>query len=136
MGLVGKSLYADKVKKKVRCPFTFSSSNEKKKKEPTLIELAEERFGKDRNLIMHLKTFLSSCAQKRQLPTRLAWSMQLQLLEKFPEEERAKQVTTSIMRGYRAIAYEGNLEKYKGTCQHKISMEKEDEENIVKEIAY
>lgn len=131
MGLIGKSLYNKQIK--FRCPFTFDS-NEKKRKEPTLIELAEEKFGKDRNLILHLQTFLNSCTQKRQLPTRLAWSMQLQLLEKFPEEERAAQVVASIRNGYRAIAYEGNLKKY--TRTDKISHEKEDEKNIIKNVAY
>lgn len=116
---------------KIKCPFTFSE-NKRKKKGPTLIELAEEKFGKDRNLIMHLQTFLRSCAEKKQLPTRLAWSMQLQLLEKFPESERAKQVVRSIMNGYRAIAYESNLKK----CTSTISLEKETESNIIKDIAY
>lgn len=133
MGLVGKSLYSKNVKKKVRCPFTFSNTKEKKK-EPTLAQMAEEKFGNDRNLIMHLKTFLSNCAQKHQYPTKLSWGMQLQLLERFPEEERAKQVTKSIMNGYRAIAYEGNLKKYEGEYQE-VSLKKEKEENIVM-IAY
>lgn len=130
MGLFGQNLYVKQAK--IKCPFTFSSEGEKKKKEPTLIELAEEKFGKDRNLILHLQTFLKSCAEKKQMPTRLAWSMQLQLLEKFPEKERARQVVRSTMNGYRAIAYESNLKK----CSNIISMEKETESDIIKDIAY
>lgn len=130
MALFGNNIYEGKIK----CPFSFSSTSEKKEKEPTLKELAEEKFGEDRNLIMHLETFLHEQSKKKQLPTRLAWSMQLKLLEKFPKEERAKQVVSSIMKGYRAIAYEGNLNKYKKEIGD-VGLDKEKEENIVK-IAY
>lgn len=132
MALFGNNIYIEKIK----CPFSFSMSTEEKKaKKPTLRELAEEKFGDDRKLIMHLEMFLKEWADKKQLPTTLAWNMQLQLLEKFPKEERVKQVVSSIMKGYRAIAYEDNLKKYNESLKE-VSREKEDEKEIVTSIAY
>ena len=132
MALFGNNIYAEKIK----CPFTFSkSTTEKKAKEPTLKELAEERFGDDRKLLMHLETFLHEWAKKKQLPTTLSWTMQLQLLEKFPKEARVEQVVSSIMKGYKAIAYESNLKRYKEQPKE-VSREKENEAEIVTTVAY
>lgn len=129
MGLFGQNLYD--AHPKIRCPFTFSEK-EPRKPQKSLIDMAEEKFKEDRNLIMHLQTFLSNCRHKHNLPTRLEWSMQLQLLEKFPEKERAKQVVASIRNGYRAIAYEGNLKK----CKTDVRTDKEIDSNIITEKAY
>lgn len=136
MGILGTNIYAHRTKQKVKCPFSFSAMNNTKKKTqrmPTLKELAEEKFGDDRALMLHIQSFLSMWAKKKQLPTHLSWSMQLQLLEKFPKEERAKQVVRSIQNGYKALAYENNLLKKSETA---VNCDKEDVTNVVTNIAY
>ncbi len=98
----------------------------KREKPPTLIELAEEKFGENRRLMMWIESFLDQKRTKHLLPTRQAWIQQLALLEEYPENERERQVRRSITYDYRALAYE-----YKGKKQikQKDEYQKEDEIN-------
>lgn len=105
MALFGKSLYANHVQHKVRVDFNMSSSM-KKEKEVSLLDMAKEKFGSDKRLMLEIDLFLSQRRKARQNPSRLAWERQLQLLEQYPAEERLEQVMRSIRNDYRSIAYE------------------------------
>lgn len=119
-------------------PIAFKTAKEKpKEKEPTLLELAEEKFGDNRRLIMWIEKFLSQKRQIRQLPSRLAWQEQLKILESHPEAEREKEVRRCIAGDYRQIAYEYKPKKYKKSIlDQDISMEKQDEEDLNYEAGF
>ena len=123
MALFGKSLY------KVKINFR-GNEPQKEDKEKTLIEMAEEKFGNDKRLMMEIDLFLAQRRRVKQCPSKIAWGEQLKLLEKFPEEERLKQVTRSIRNDYRSIAYENNLPKKPVCAEYNVGMKKEKEENI------
>ena len=96
----------------------------KKEKQPTLLELAEEKFGTDRKLMMWIEGFLAQKREAHIMPTRLAWIQQLAILEEWPENQRIEQIQRSITNDYRAIAY-----KYIG--KKKLVNEYQDEDDIV-----
>lgn len=110
-------------------PLKFKKQNKEARSNVKLTDMAEERFGGDKKLLLHLNIFLDMCREKHLLPSKISWGMQLNVLEKFPKEARLEQVVRSITYGYRSIAYEENLKKYK-------SLEKEKEENIRYDMAF
>ena len=97
------------------------STNRTIKKNPTLFEMAKERF-EDAEVLNEINLFLKSCREKHLLPTRTSWEMQLGILEKIPEEKRADLVHRSTLRGYRQLAYE-NEEVISKKSQGKIMRE-------------
>ena len=105
MALFGKSLYSNHVQHKVRVDFNMSSSSGRVK-ELSLLDMAKEKFGNDKRLMLEIDLFLSQRRKVKQNPSRLAWERQLQLLEQYPAEERLAQVMRSIRNDYRSIAYE------------------------------
>lgn len=110
-------------------PIKFEKTKKESKPKIKLTDMAEERFGDDKKLLLHLNIFLDMCREKHLLPTRVSWGMQLNVLERFPKEARLEQVVRSITYGYRSIAYEENLKNYK-------AVEKEKEENIRYDLAF
>ena len=114
---------------KVRIDFR-GKEKPKEDKEKTLSEMAKERFGNDKRLLLELELFLSEKRKARQCPSRIAWGEQLKLLEKFPQEERLTQVMRSIRNNYRSIAYESRLPKTPVCSQFNVCLDKEDESNI------
>ena len=84
------------------------SFNEKPKKEPNLLQMAELMFGKDNVLMGEIKNYLASRRQQHNLPTRISWKMQLEILQDIPENERANQVRNCTIKGYRQMAYKNN----------------------------
>lgn len=90
MGLFGKFSFQEK-----------SSDN----KPLTLIEMAEVRFGSDYELMQEIRLYLKSCREKRMLPSRVSWEIQLDILQKLPDAERVESVHNSIVKGYRQIAF-------------------------------
>lgn len=114
----------------IRAKSIVSSTHRKsrKKSQPTLIQLAEERFGKDRKLMMWIEGFLEQRREAHLLPTRLAWVQQLDYLEDWPEEDREEQVRKSIACGYRSLAYQ-----YKGNKKKapQVKSEYQEEEEIL-----
>lgn len=82
-----------------------------KEKQPTLKELAEEKFGSDRKLMMWIENFLAQKREAHILPTRMAWQEQLNILEEWPQTERIAQVRRSITNDYRALAYPPKVKK-------------------------
>ena len=115
MALFGEDL----LKKK----FVFKLERQQEAPKQTLKELAEEKFGKDRKLMMEIDAFLQQKREKHIYPSKIAWVRQLDMLEKFPEAERLAQVKRSVTNDYRALCYETNLKTY-------AIVEKEKEENI------
>lgn len=103
----------------------FGLSDKPVRKEPTLYEMANEKFGKDKRLMMEIDLFLAQKRRIKQLPSRIAWGYQLNLLEKYPEEQRLEQVMRSIRHDYRSIAYETNLPK-----ESDVKRNNEDEEVV------
>ena len=120
MSLFGKPLYT---KYKIKVNFNMSSQTQPKN-ELTLLEMAKEKFGKDKRLMMEIELFLAQKRKIYQNPSKIAWGEQLKLLEKYPQEERLEQVMTSIRNDYRSIAYAKKFDK------PEISMEKSDEKDI------
>ena len=105
---------------------------EKKKKQPTLIELAQEKFGDDKQLMMWIEGYIEQKREQHTMPTRLSWVEQLTTLEKHPKNERIKEVRRCIAGGYRQLAYEP---KYKRTVDV-LPDEEEQEEVICYDKAY
>ena len=124
MALFGKSLYPSTKKYKVRIDFGMTSMS-KNNSEISLLDMAKEKFGEDKRLMMEIELFLSQRRKARQNPSRLAWGHQLQLLESYPKEERLQQVMRSIRNDYRSIAYERKEES-----RNEVKREKADENNI------
>ena len=85
--------------------FGTFSFNEPKKKDPTLVQMAEAIFGADRDLMGEIKTYLASRKQQHNLPTKISWKMQLEILQDIPEQERADEVRNCTVKGYRQMAY-------------------------------
>lgn len=120
-------LFGDISKLRAKPVVSKTQHESKKKKQPTLVQLAEEKFGKDRKLIMWIEAFLDQRREAHLLPTRLSWIQQLDFLEGWPEEEREEQVRKSIACGYRSLAYQ-----YKGNKKpSKVKSEYQAEEEIL-----
>ena len=81
------------------------SFQEKVKKPLTLIQMAEVRFGSDDELMHEIRLYLKSCRERRMLPTRVSWEIQLDILQKLPDAQRVESVHNSIVKGYRQIAF-------------------------------
>ena len=81
------------------------SFQEKVKKPLTLIQMAEVRFGSDDELMREIRLYLKSCRERRMLPTRVSWEIQLDILQKLPDAQRVESVHNSIVKGYRQIAF-------------------------------
>ena len=90
----------------------FSTNRPKKNKNPTLFEMAKERFD-DIELLEEINLFLKSCREKRLMPSRISWEMQLEILEQIAEDKRVEKVHNSILKGYRQIAYADNTKEVK-----------------------
>lgn len=101
--------------------------SEKKKKEPTLLELAQEKFGDDKQLMMWIEGYLDQKRQIHMMPPRLAWLEQLSILEQHPKSERVKEVRRCIAGNYRQIAY---APKYPNNNKT-LRKEEETEEEII-----
>jgi len=105
---------------------------EKPKKNLTLLEIAESKFGDDRALMKEIKDFLKVCRQKRFYPTKISWIAQCELLEKIPKIERVQMVHRSVMCGYRQMAYEQNNNR----PQESVTRKKQDESKIRKDLVF
>ena len=105
MALFGKSLYPDTRARKVVVKFGVGDKQDAST-DKTLIEMAKEKFGNDKRLMLEIDLFLSQKRKVHQNPSKLAWASQLSILEKYPENERLKQVIKSIRNDYKSLAYE------------------------------
>lgn len=84
---------------------TFSFQEKKKEKPLTLIQMAESMFGSDTELMHEIQLFLKSCRERQMLPSRIAWQMQLDILQSIPEPRQVEVVHNSVIKGYRQMAY-------------------------------
>ena len=89
----------------------FETTKPKKKKNPTLLDMAKEKFGSDAELMKEIELYLKSRRQAHNYPSKVSWEMQLNLLEQVSSEKRANQVRTSTLRGYRQIAFDNSSDK-------------------------
>lgn len=87
--------------------FTIDSTLKDKPK-VTLLDMAKKKFAGENELINEIELFLKSRRQVRQYPSKVSWEMQLDLLEKVPRDKRVSQVKNSILKGYRAIAWDNS----------------------------
>ena len=101
----------------------YSFNEPKKKKEPTLVQMAENIFGKDKNLMGEINNYLASRRQQHNLPTKISWKMQLEILEEIPEQDRAKEVRNCTIKGYRQLAYKRTN---KNICTQNVYRTKKD----------
>ena len=82
----------------------FENTRPKNKKQPTLIEMAEER-GFSPLVLSRIEMFLKVRREKHDIPPRTSFKEQLDLLETLSEEEQITQLRKSIMAGYRCMCY-------------------------------
>ena len=101
--------------------YTF---NEPKKKDPSLVQMAENLFGKDNNLMKEIKNYLASRRQQHNLPSKISWKMQLEILEEIPEQDRVNEVRNCTIKGYRQLAYKKNNNK--NICTQNVYRTKKD----------
>ena len=102
---------------------------EKKRKEPTLIELATEKFGEDKQLMMWIEGFLEQKTKEHARPPRMSWLEQLSILEKHPKSARIKEVRRCIAGNYRQLAYEPK-------CKKNVNIEVDDDNLKEEKICY
>lgn len=105
-------------------------TQEKPKKNLTLLEIAESKFGEDKALMKEIEAFLRVCRQKRFFPTTISWIAQCELLEKIPKIERVQTVHRSVLNGYRQMAYENKQDT------PTITRKKADESKIRKDLSF
>ena len=79
-------------------------SNNKKETRPTLASLVDKYF-MDGKLVEEIHIYLAMRRQQHDMPARISFEKQLELLATYPEDERIKQVQKSILGGYRSLCY-------------------------------
>lgn len=78
-------------------------------KKMTLLQMAESLFS-DKEVITAIKDYLASRKQQHNMPSKVAWGKQLEMLLKVQPNDRARMVENSTIKGYRQIVY---LDSYK-----------------------
>lgn len=89
-----------------RSLFGGMSATPKRAKKPTLMDMATEAFAGETTLLNEIARFIKSRKLARCLPTTISFESQLELLAKYPREERVAQVKNSILNNYRVLCYE------------------------------
>lgn len=79
-------------------------TKQEKKKQPTLFDMAVERF-KDPYLLAMIEKYIQMRRERHDLPARTSFEAQLKLLEEYEPQDRFKQVELSILGGYRSLCY-------------------------------
>lgn len=105
---------------------------EKPKKDMTLLEIAESKFGDDLNLMNEIRQFLKLCRQKRFFPTKISFIAQCELLENLPKCERVQSVHRSVLNGYRQMAYDNGKKQE----EPKVTRKKADKSKIRKDLEF
>lgn len=83
------------------------------KKKVTLMDMVNERFRYEPDLVTALKEYLNHRRQLHNYPSKVSWEAQLDLLERIPKADRVAQVKLSTLRGYRQVAYEKDVDNIK-----------------------
>lgn len=90
-------------------------------KKMTLLQMAEYLFD-DNEVIKAIKDYLASRKQQHNLPSKVAWEKQLNMLLKVQPNDRARMVENSTVKGYRQIVY---LDSYKpSVARYTVAREK------------
>lgn len=103
---------------------------EKPKKDLTMLQIAESKFGDDLSLMEEIRKFLKVCRQKRFFPTKTSFIEQCEILEKLPKQERIKAVHRSVVNGYRQMAYNNKKE------ESNLTRKKADSSKIRKDLEF
>lgn len=76
------------------------------KKRENLIDISKRILGtEDKELLTELTLYLKSRKQQHNLPSKVSWEMQMNLLKNYPQSKRVSSVHTATLRGYRQVAY-------------------------------
>ena len=59
----------------------------------------------DKELLTELTLYLKSRKQQHNLPSKVSWEMQMNLLKNYPQSKRVSSVHTATLRGYRQVAF-------------------------------
>lgn len=77
-----------------------------KEKPLSLKEMTTSRYS-NKALVNALLDYLKGRKEQKNLPSRISWAKQLDLLDRMKtDEEKIKQVETATIRGWRQIAYD------------------------------
>ena len=76
------------------------------KKHEKLIDISKRILGtEDKELLTELTLYLKSRKQQHNLPSKVSWEMQMNLLKNYPQSKRVSSVHIATLRGYRQVAY-------------------------------
>ena len=76
------------------------------KKREKLIDISKRILGtEDKELLTELTLYLKSRKQQHNLPSKVSWEMQMNLLRNYPQSKRVSSVHIATLRGYRQVAY-------------------------------
>ena len=90
-------------------------SKEEPKKKLSLVQMITTMF-EDTKVVDALKDYLASRKEQHNLPSKVAWEKQLQMLLKVEPADRANMVENSTIKGYRQIVYLESYKPSRSTC--------------------
>ena len=86
----------------------------------------------DTNLRNELRTYLKSRREVKNVPSKKSWKVQLELLEKVPEQNRVAQVHNATIRGWRAVAFNNTYSNSNNKSYNSgVTRKKQEVSNIV-----
>lgn len=86
------------------------------KKREKLIDISKRILGtEDKELLTELTLYLKSRKQQHNLPSKVSWEMQMNLLKNYPQSKRVSSVRTATLRGYRQVAYADKTQPSRNT---------------------
>lgn len=86
------------------------------KKREKLIDISKRILGtEDKELLTELTLYLRSRKQQHNLPSKVSWEMQMNLLKNYPQSKRVSSVHTATLRGYRQVAYADKTQPSRNT---------------------
>lgn len=92
------------------------------KKREKLIDISKRILGtEDKEVLTELTLYLKSRKQQHNLPSKVSWEMQMNLLKNYPQSKRVSSVHTATLRGYRQVAYaDKHPSRNTGSSSYKI----------------
>ena len=106
-------------------------NNSSNKQKESLTEMVDKVFD-DMNLRNELRTYLKSRREVKNVPSKKSWKVQLELLEKVPEQNRIAQVHNATIRGWRAVAFSNTYSKSSNKSYNSgVTRKKQEVSNIV-----
>ena len=90
-------------------------SKDKPKRKSSLLQMVTIMF-EDVKVVKALEDYLASRKEQHNLPSKVAWEKQLQMLLKVEPADRANMVESSTIKGYRQIVYLDSYKPSRSTC--------------------